>query len=313
MRIHRMELLREDGNVPIPGTDSFHDGPVWHHTDAVGLLGIVSRNAFWASSPLSLNDSSEILYGVDIFREAWSALSPQMSQKTQAFINEVLSETLVSTLSQSVYFLSATAQPDSLNQWQGYSGAQGYALEIGTDISLVPWEPNFSTSPWPEQPPAAFGLPLWVDVIYDKGEQLQLASEMITFLYEHVASDPVPLIRARQYTAMIVPQFKPEAFKQENEVRLIAAPKKSPENFRTGRRGLIPYIELVTAPETTEGPESTFGFSETRDRPLPLKSVMCGPVNEAERPGVVEAVRRLLAAHRYTDTDVLASKIPYRF
>lgn len=294
-----LALATPGGWDPIPGTDSETSGTVWHHTDARGLLGIITGKSFWASSPLSLNDASEVTYGVEVFTEAWESLRSGFSPETQALVEKVLAVDFGSALSQNVYFLSATACQDSLNQWQGYSGAQGYAIEIDMSQPLVAFEPGFDPTRLRTPTTSPLSLPSWRKVIYERSGQLAIAVKVLQFVCEHFTESHNPLNTLQAQNTIAT-----------SAVRL----KSDPERFRTGKRGLIPFIELVTAPDhTSESPENQLGFSLTKDRRLPIRSVVCGPVSDSDRPAVIEAVQRLLAANGYDEVSVSASAIPYRF
>lgn len=317
MKVIEIRVVKNSEELVVPFSSNDVEGTVWHHTGPDGLIGMVNSNTIWASSPLALNDSSEIQYGIQIFRETWDTMSKtSLNSANRGFIDDLLHKQAAS-IGADFYFLCATTREDSLNQWQGYSGAQGYAIELDTNVTLAPLEPNFAVRPWLN---ASRVFPNWHSIAYERDKQVDVAAEMIEFLCKYL--DPGnrsteafdPMIQARSFLGMTVTRFKHKAFEMENEVRLIAGkPKKYPEKFRAGNRGLIPYIELVTAPPVTpDSPESIMGYSETADNPLPIVSLKCGPNSESERAPVEEAAARLLAAHNY-NAEVTSSAIPYRF
>src|SRR5579871_5558502 len=41
---------------------------LWHYTSSAALLGIVGNNCLWLSDYRFLNDTSEIKYGIDLFK-----------------------------------------------------------------------------------------------------------------------------------------------------------------------------------------------------------------------------------------------------
>lgn len=61
----------------------------WHYASTAGLLGILSSSSLWASHAATLNDSTEIRYGMDLVRSrvprrpkevaAWRALAEATS------------------------------------------------------------------------------------------------------------------------------------------------------------------------------------------------------------------------------------------
>ena len=52
-------------------------GPLWHYTNADGLKGIVTRDRLWATDTAFLNDSVELIYGVDLALAAMRAIADQ--------------------------------------------------------------------------------------------------------------------------------------------------------------------------------------------------------------------------------------------
>ncbi len=92
--------------------------------------------------------------------------------------------------------------------------------------------------------------------------------------------------------------IKHPKFEEENEYRQFYQPGNTSlqleQNFRNGRFGLTPYVEVP--------------FKE--ENKLPLRSVTIGPCIDTDLE--INAVTALLEKHSYSDVDVLVSEIPLR-
>ena len=75
-----------------------------------------------------------------------------------------------------IYFVSATARPDALNQWQHYSGSQGFALALLTTDELAPVGVPDQIDPMLELPPY-WSPPNWYDVLYAPDVQQLVVDE----------------------------------------------------------------------------------------------------------------------------------------
>lgn len=289
-----ISLRVNDEWVPVPLPDRVK-GEAFHYTNAQGLLGIVERSELWASSPLALNDMSEVTYGTEVVLEACAARSDSAATK----LSEIAESRLFLELRANVYFVSASEQADSLTQWIGYAGNQGYALGIDLDSGLEV-APSGSTPTVQVRLPASFMAAGWYRVIYSRDEQLAAVRALLDF-----CSSQPPEAQARHlvsFFCMLLPQMKHPAFSDEREVRFITSlPVGGTESFRCGRRGMVPYVKLARRSDKP---------SEAK---LPLTKVVVGPTNADEQPLVVDSVRRLLDVHGYQSTKVTASFVPFRF
>jgi hypothetical protein len=136
----------------------------------------------------------------------------------------------------------------------------------------------------------------------------QCRGQALLFIAQHAATNAEQreLFRTAlsvlcQHAGLMVPRYKSRGFDEEKEWRLIAfgrTPEKEAvrAKFRSGARGVRPYLELPLC-------ESDLQF--------PLRTVYVGPTQD---PGVgVDTVKMVLRHHGYPATvNVLESKIPYR-
>ncbi|WP_382310236.1 DUF2971 domain-containing protein [Herbiconiux sp. UC225_62] len=227
---------------------------VFHYTGGEGLLGIVSRGEIWASSYTVLNDLSEVKYGIDVVEQEVA----RRGEHIPAEFKDDFKNARSLILAHDLYLISASREGDLLNQWQGYAGLQGYAIEIEVDPSLdvlVPREAAhmLATSPTPLVPSS------WYDVIYDPATQQRMTAETIEALIQILQrlDQPIPLqskIIGAILAALVV-RFKHPAFAAEQEVRFILSRHDAAiEEYRTSGNGtLIPYLRMAHAPMVPPG------------------------------------------------------------
>lgn len=304
-------VVADGETIDVPMSESTMASTVWHYTTAAGLQGIIESRSLWASSTLSLNDSSEMQYGLGILTHAWHRKDKTaIPEAVIEVIDLIFSSGSAGRLASEMFLVSTSKDVDSLNQWQGYAGAQGYAIEL---IPHMGWA-YLANEDTPREP-NALDLPTWLDVIYDGLDQDTKADEVLDFGVVLLTPDPknprhdVPFLLAQ--TAI---RMKHSGFTNEREVRLVVRKRDDQrERFRTGPRGLIPYVSLVSVSDT-----GAWIYAKDASELLPISSVMCGPVAEPDKAQVVDAVERLLRANGYASSGnftppVRTSQIPYRF
>jgi hypothetical protein len=302
-----MYVERKSGirHLEVPYSDQMTSESVWHYTGAEGLLGILQKDVLWASSPISLNDSEEIHYGIGVFGEAWTSLpKTEITPERQQHIESILMSDFEKLLLDDIYLVCASRSADSLNQWRGYADGQGYAIELSTASKLA----VIASGPSPLPAGSPKFLMGWYEVVYDRSAQLKMATEMLAFLLDpnrKAPSDPLGVDRG--FVANMVVRFKHVGFSDEKEVRFVARRFSAKEEYRRGPRGVVPFIKLTTALTTTAG---TANYTVVPDK-LPICSVRCGPLVISERSAAEEPVRRLMKSCGYAE-NVSSSDIPYR-
>jgi hypothetical protein len=276
---------------------------VWHYTDVYGLQGIVMTDTLWASSTLALNDHSEVTHGLEVLKEVWRSYpSADMPGDFVQSVEELIEHgDLERLLSEDVFVVSASKDSDSLNQWQGYARAQGYAIEIEPQ-TLIWWPKDGKPSP---------GVQGWYDVIYDPEEKRRAAIELFAALHRYYAFHPEiidgPGSFVSQLLGTLAVRFKHHAFKVEQEARYICwTGRRGTQHYRPGSRGLVPYLEL-----SRWMPYRRYEGKALDS--LRIGSVKCGPTRSDERAAVEGAVRGFLVMHGYESVRVSSSEIPYRF
>lgn len=286
--------------VPFPECIETQATRVFHYTSASGLLGILESRTLWASSPLALNDLSELTYAVGLVRSVWDELKSKEGFESCAdAMDLLLSRDGLERMKESVYILSASKNGDLLNQWQGYAGERGYAIGVSARPGSSLQVPGFAPAPGVLLP--AMGQ--WSDVMYQPAEQRKAVVDLIEFAARTSMWHLLDFSLAR-----LIPTIKNPAFAVEEEVRLVCT--KVPgleEGFRAGRFGVVPFVKLATARDY----HAEVGEDGRPLLPLPIEALICGPSNDSERGLVLAAAKRLLMAHGY-GFEPEASRIPYR-
>lgn len=256
---------------------------IYHYTDIDGLLGMILTGKIWATHVSRLNDSSEYHHGIRIVPDC---VRNSMPASSKPLVEKLLSEfKRVET-----YVASYSTKHDLLSQWRSYSGGKvGYCLGLATDgIATL----DDST-------------PLLEPVIYKDSLAQQVISKMVNRVDEYLQSNKFGDVEVGFLLGMVggtlanlACTIKHPKFEEENEYRQFyqpgAASLQLEQNFRNGRFGLTPYVEV---PFIEEGR-------------LPLRSVTIGPCQDADLE--IYIVKTLLEKHSYLNVEILVSEIPLR-
>ena len=106
-----MEFYR---NYPIPVRDNM----LWHYTSPEVLWKMLEGN-FYATHYRFMNDSAEILYGLNIFKSFF--------QKAAAD-NQTIANTLMALAQKDFFLMCFSNKEDDLYQWRSYAGDGGFAI-----------------------------------------------------------------------------------------------------------------------------------------------------------------------------------------
>lgn len=282
---------------------------VWHHTSAMGLMGIIATKNVWASSAEYMNDSSEIDYARKLIIPILREFLEDGNLKTSG---DLLEQFLTGrNLPNTAFVLSATELRDSLNQWMHYSRNGGYALELSTAAALDGYDAKGKRV---ENSMAYSGamsaaLPGWYRVIYDPSRQDAITRRALSDMQkiegrltrEGGEMLVINVIRTLLNTLCLL--FKNSAFAVEHEIRYIAAapgPGSFPydgvtaRHHRAGPQGITPYIAL--------GPINSDS----------LISIMCGPGSDEQKHLAYLSCKSLLGTIGLKIADVHISQVPYR-
>jgi hypothetical protein len=115
---------------PIPS------GPLYHYTTGNGLIEIIKSGELWATHVACLNDSSELLYPIELLRvkvrkKLQSPASPELGFVLKQ-MEEGLSTPTIHT--EGRFIVCFSEDGDDLSQWRAYGGGEGgYAIEFDSE------------------------------------------------------------------------------------------------------------------------------------------------------------------------------------
>lgn len=296
--------------------ETFDD--VWHYTNAAGLEGILRSDTLWASSHLSLNDTSEIEFGIRAVESAWAQFLPELVP--EAPIEAVglwLDEMATKARDRAFYFISATGDGDSLVHWRAYAGEHGYAIRFDPSSEFRLLRPTDESDLFqPDFIPSMY----WRSVQYGEFElrwtqrrdnriysMVERALDAFSALKQGRVSDVRALNDSlEQFYLTTVAFVKHAAFEHEQEVRLLAIAPPFPELVATreGRYGAQTYLTLSAAGD------EILRYSTSETRQLAITQVRVGP--GAGTPKFESWVANLLSDAGYKDVLVDRSELPFR-
>lgn len=191
---------------------------LYHFTDAAGLIGIVKEKAMWASLATSLNDSSEIQFGIDLAMEVLGESKKRSNGIGEAFFDWIarfISKPHPTVLEARSFVVSFCENHDRSGQWLHY-GRQGEGLALGLTSEKL-HSPGYELT----------------CVLYDEGRQRQailgLLEAALSALVRGLALVPenkaLAIARCAAATAtnfwLLAPSLKKSAFREEAEWRLV--------------------------------------------------------------------------------------------
>ena len=271
-------LLKTLAQTPRPSV-------LYHYTSPDGLFGIVKSARIWATDIRYLNDALEFNYGLDLIRS-----SVEVRQKRTSDVNELaLYSEFANDLSVAVTFrvfaASLSAKCDLLSQWRAYCPPTG-GFAIGFESALLTTTPN-----------------CWlIPCVYDPKAQLKLVNDFVDSCLDvytklRVSSPELDTYQFFGGSLLLAAALKDSGFSEETEWRLVGIgfdDEHAPE-FRLGRSGIVPYIELPV------------GSSEA---PRQIGDVIVGPSPHSTLSK--DATTALLRRYGVQHDGVKLSRVPFR-
>lgn len=285
---------------------------IWHYTTGDALLNIVESGALYATQVSCLNDSTEVLYGEKLLRDAFINIQTQNTKSMEeAFLLERIMKNISSeptmppTNIPSPFFVTCfSKEKDDLSQWRAYSGGEnGYAIAFLAGAFF-----NRGS--------------LVVRVNYEKEQHKEVAKKVakatLQFFKEGVdtrpasGTDNTALMEAwaneflatwQALISRLAPMVKDPAFRGENEYRIVH--ELQPHEFsrlrlRQKQTLMSRHLPLVFPP---------LNYATQSDM-LPIMEVMVGPGRHKEISRV--SVDTLLRQKGYTTVPVSMSSIPFQ-
>jgi hypothetical protein len=226
-----------------------------HYSDAAGALGIVSKNEFWATNALFMNDAAELKLARPLLAEALDAgLTAHVSDTSlrQPLADAFWSAYDAANRDPGIYVTCFSTYGDQLGQWRGY-GVHGGGYSITYDgqelATLAACRDDLE----------------FVEVLYEKSRQRRAAEVVIAgvcesleeFLKKDTGIPRDAMIRmvgfmGAQFAQGLAYRLKDEAFAEEREWRLIYQHDPTHDGdilkreFRVAGGRLLPFVRIAT-------------------------------------------------------------------
>lgn len=229
-----------------PGLKSLDSGVelpelLFHYTSAESCFLIIQTPMMshkgpriWASCALGMNDAKEIRYGMDLVHEVASQFVPKAEMDLSFAAHWKHGEYARLSFLENTCVACFCDGSDLLSQWRAYGrNGTGYCLGFRRNpLSAAGSEAGFQLVP----------------IIYNREQQIKkirtLFEEAQTILEQDHPKPEWKLWRTAINIAIDFSlAFKHASFSEEREWRLIATNPRALQ-FRPGRWGVIPYVEI---------------------------------------------------------------------
>ena len=284
--------------------------PLYHHTDAAGLEGIIKNQQVWFTRYTHLNDPTELEFGMSVATELLSEVGAASDGRIRIFCDMVKDLFTLKNMSSSFGFFigSFSRERDDLGQWRAY-GNNGRGFSLGLAPRLFGVEDKTDRQPHEN----VFVVP----VVYGKKAARQHHLPAIESAVRIVGKAVVEAADLMQDISIGMPFFdkmakaliaspmlfncltiKDGAYEHEKEIKLIIVGERrklAPHvSTRRRRRKVIPFIK-------SDMPIQSNGS---------IVEIVVGP---AAADNAEDAVRALLKPFHATPNSIMRrSKIPYR-
>lgn len=262
---------------------------IFHYTTPAGVIGILRDRKIWGSEIQHLNDSTELRFASEWMLEEWKRQKPNNLKRAlnlQPALKD-FSTSGMSLLKKAVqhvrlFVTSFSLREDLLSQWRAYC-AKGNGYSIGFDAT------SFLGGP-------ATGTAL-VKCVYTKREREDLCRALIEGWAESEYEGWRGQIAVEHFLRnclIVLAAIKDASFVEEQEWRLVTVAGARKIKFRSGRHGIVPYIET---PIDVDGG-------------LKIAKVWIGP--NTNHIASESAVRVILNEGMYKSVSIKSSETPYR-
>lgn len=284
---------------------------LWHYTTPEGLTGIIESNSLWATDVFYLNDSTEIMHGIniacEIIKDKISSLGGDEKKRLERFDTDL--SFIGPDHKRPVYVCSLSKTENELSQWRAYCRGGGFSIGFPHQglVDAIQ-DQHFELK----------------ECVYDDSEQQKIINDLIDSQVMPYIKNPEQFSRVpctKQMVSDIVcggstkfvwelystcSTLKHPSFEREEEWRLVfdhkyAFEKDENENnkikpeFRTKDGLIIPYICIKL-------PENKDFWRQVR--------IIIGPTKyEKELKG---SLHTLFRKYHTTEISITQSKIPVR-
>ena len=274
---------------------------VWHYTSGDALISIVEAGILYSTQVACLNDSTEVLYATNLFREQLLALHGEggLSSEETRFVENVIKNNTDQVKIPSDWFVTCfSKEKDDLSQWRAYGGGEnGYAIAFlvggffghGSRVARVNYDKDAHVQGAKELAKATLSF-------YMEGFQARNSNE------EKAAWEDEFLKEWDKWITQLAPMIKDSAFRNENEFRIIrqfTPPDLAKLRFRQKQSLMSLHLPLAFPPS----------FMTTQALLLPIVEVMVGPGRHKDQSRL--GAEMLLRQRGYS-IPVTVSDIPFQ-
>lgn len=305
---------------------------VWHYTKHDAVEKIITNHELWAADFAGLNDATELKLGNKRVRQAFKATkrgwdyydsaSPDIDFKE---LKESLEGAGGDLFHGSAFVTCFSSVPDDTEQWQKYALADGFAVGIprGVYLPVVGTHSGaLSRAPYIEEFPFR-----WLDLVYDKKAQLELATRAIWEIRDgeeegayidarHDDGDNFgSIFRDRGSSGYVdaIASIKHKDFFREREVRYAVTRPENPAAIHPNPTNSRTHVRITGAaadPFSTDWDAHDPEYYQATPSNLPIVSIRVGPGNDFAAE--TARLRTLLDANGYTAAKILRSKSPLK-
>lgn len=267
----RLKQQFQDTLVDVLGSEETMQETLYHYTSVDSLMGMVESNRLWMSKGTFLNDSSELVYIMDVVQsvsrtiweqqsdnKVWQLCCREFDKAADRFSHKINESDF------EVYFFSLAYAKDSLALWYNYANGDGYNIGFSAKELLT----NIGAPT--EQLRVQSGF-----VEYDREKQEETLLHLVrkaSRLAEETSLETAEYLLPDHFFEVIATCaifFKEPAFRSEEEYRLACFRSEEGEGqtrvqFRARNGVIIPYIEV------------------SLQEKLPISHVTIGPKNNID-------------------------------
>ena len=274
---------------------------VWHYTSGEALINIVETGRLFATQVACLNDSTEVLYASNLFREQLITLQSEgnLSTEETRLVENVIKNNTDQVKVPSDWFVTCfSKEKDDLSQWRAYGGGEnGYAIAflVGgffgheSKIARVNYDKDVHVQGAKEIARAT--LSFYMDGLKARNSEEDKATWEEEFLREW-----------DKWITQLAPMVKDPAFRGENEFRIIrqfTTPDLASLHFRQKQSLMSLHLPLAFPPS----------YMTTQALLLPITEVMVGPGRHKDQSRLGA---EMLMRQRGYNVPVTVSDIPFQ-
>jgi hypothetical protein len=278
------------------------ESPLYHYTNANGLIGILRSKTIWASSIHHLNDTQEYKHAVGMISDELKKRIDEVNPFTLHPGHPIeslhlLQENLHSLEKTTVYVASFSEQKDVLSQWRGYcKEGDGYSIGFMPQILTCLNGKGHQLVKCVYRPEDQRSL---CNALIDSYLEIDAKFVGKRTLWRHGSKS-----EWRTKFSLLAAAIKHEGFQEEVEWRLVG---KEDDNiiveFRSGRSGVVPYIEIRLVEDETNVPVAELVIGPTDDK----EASLIGARKIMERYACKELTNRLFPSRPISEPLQIAS------